>query len=101
MQFHGALRLVGKVFTVQSIYSLLAFECVAVLHPSVMVFFINSSLQKNRGGGAVAEVVNGLVDEVGEKMAKPRDGGGKVAKEVKEGGRRVGIQRKPANPAKK
>ena len=87
-----------------------------------MVFFINSSLQKN--GGAVAEVVNGLVDEVDEKMAKPRDGRGKVAKEVKEGGvtpkvkegggaMKVkeakkammgvpnGSQRKCANPAKK
>ena len=86
--------------------------------------FTDSSFQKNGGGGPVTEVVVGLVDEVGEKMAKSRDAGGKVAKEVKEGrvtpkvkegggamkvkeakkammGVPNGSQRKCANPAKK
>jgi hypothetical protein len=65
--------------------------------------------EKNGGGGPVKEVVNGIVDEVGEKMTKTRDAGGKAAKE--DGATKVkeatsvsssnGFQRKSASPAKK
>jgi len=64
--------------------------------------------KKNGGGGPVKEVVDGIVDEVGEKMTKTRFAGGKAAKEggatkVNEAKVKAsnGAQKKSASPAKK